>query len=146
MPMWPSCQRMVDDNNQDEETAEEVDEPATPEVVEAEPANHEQSEEFDRIATYTVKENGVKYQISPNITRTGAEWKLWAFGSGQGPLQFPEGITDEQAEHLGLSPSTQANLNDTLREVRVKGKLPPEFRGQPRDSKTIDELQESLGM
>lgn len=139
-----------DDQPDGDEEGEEGDEPAQEvEVVDADengPANHAPSEELDRVATYSVSENGVTYKIIPQIASVETRWTLWAFGSAQGPLQLPNGISDEQAAHLGLSPMTQAELNDTLERVKEEGELPREFRGQPRQRRSIDDLQQSLGM
>jgi hypothetical protein len=136
---------MVDNDNQGQ------DEPEDAELVEAEtvensPTNNTQSEELDRVSTYSLRENGILYQISPQITNLGTEWQINAYGSAKGPLQFPNGISDEQAQHLGLSPETQAELNATLQAAKERGELPRVFRGQQRDKRQISDLQRSLGM
>lgn len=98
----------------------------------------------EKIEIYTVTENGVTYIISPEITNQGTNWKLNAYGSAQGPLKFPNGISDDQAEYLGLSPETQQTLNEDLQEVREKGDLPPIFRTQTRERRSLKELDENV--
>lgn len=135
---------MPDDN-------QNPDEPQDAELVEAgpaenSPANQTPSEELDRVATYSIRENGILYQISPRITNLGTEWVINAYGSAKGPVKFPNGITDEQAEHLGLSPETQNELNATLQRAKEVGELPRVFRGQERERRPLSDLQRSLGM
>lgn len=136
--------RMATNNEPDETTEEE----AAPPVVEDEtvPDTRSRSEQWDAFATYSVEENGVTYRIIPQFTSTATRWTLWIFGSGQGPIQRPNGITDEIADHLGLSRSTQEALNATLQKAKEDLELPREFRGQPRGKRSIQELQATLGV
>lgn len=136
---------MPDNDNQGQGEPEETD-LVEAEPVENGPANRRQSDELDRVATYSIRENGILYQVSPRITNLGTEWVINAYGSAKGPLKFPNGITDEQAEHLGLSPETQNELNATLQRAKEVGELPRVFRGQERERRPLSDLQRSLGM
>lgn len=136
---------MADNNNQGEDESQEA-EIVEAETVENGAANQSQSEEFERVATYSIRENGILYQVTPQVTNLGTRWVLRAYGSAQGPLKFENGISDEQAGHLGLSPQTQEELNATLQRAKEVGELPRAFRGQQRDKRSLSELQNKLGM
>lgn len=131
------------------ETSQETEGNDTPPAVVDEgtvPDTRSRSEQWESFATYSVEENGVKYKILPQFTSTDTRWTLWIFGSGQGPIQRPNGITDEIAGHLGLSRSTQEALNATLQKAKEDLELPREFRGQPRGKRSLQELQAKLGV
>lgn len=102
---------------------------------------HQPSEELEQLTTYEAEIGGTKYHVTPVITNTGVRWDLNIYGRRQGPIRPDrDGVTDEQAAHLGLSPREQQELNRALKIAKENFDLPKSLRGQKHRNRPMDEL------
>ena len=93
-----------------------------------------------------MEDGGNTYLIIPQITNLGTKWEIRAYGSAIGGPSYPNGISDEDAEFLGLSPDVQNELNATRMAAKENVRLPKALRGQKHNKQSVSDLQGSLGL
>lgn len=102
---------------------------------------HKPSKELEEVTIYEAVINDTKYHITPVMLSSGVRWDINVYGRRQGPIRpAQDGVTDEQAADLGLSPQEQSELNRALQYAKQNLDLPRSLRGQKRRNRPLDDL------